>query len=119
MTDSRHYRAFISYSHSDEQWARWLQRALEKYKLPKTYRQRHPELTDRLYSIFRDRDELASGLRRHGHPNVFTIDDEETLVETIASVAKSGDLVVGLGAGTITDWINALPKTLEQHRGRA
>jgi UDP-N-acetylmuramate--alanine ligase len=66
-----------------------------------------------------DRDELASGLRRHGHPHVFTIDDEETLVETIASVAKSGDLVVGLGAGTITDWINALPKNLELHRGRA
>jgi len=66
-----------------------------------------------------DRDELASGLRRHGHPHVLTVDDEETLLETIASVAKSGDLVVGLGAGTITDWINALPKTLEQHRGRA
>ena len=66
-----------------------------------------------------DRDELASGLRRHGHPHVLTIDDEQALVETIASVAKSGDLVVGLGAGTITDWINALPKTLEQHRGRA
>jgi UDP-N-acetylmuramate--alanine ligase len=66
-----------------------------------------------------DRDELASGLRRHGHPHVLTIDDEETLVETLASVAKSGDLVVGLGAGTITDWINALPKNLEQHRGRA
>jgi UDP-N-acetylmuramate--alanine ligase len=66
-----------------------------------------------------DRDELASGLRRHGHPNVLTIDDEETLVETIASVAKPGDIVVGLGAGTITDWMNALPKKLEQHRGRA
>ena len=66
-----------------------------------------------------DRDELASGLRRHGHPHVLTIDDEQALVETIASVAKSGDLVVGLGAGTITDWINALPKALEQHRGRA
>jgi UDP-N-acetylmuramate--alanine ligase len=66
-----------------------------------------------------DRDELASGLRRHGHPQVFTVDDEETLAETIASVAKSGDLVVGLGAGTITDWINALPKSLGQHRGRA
>jgi UDP-N-acetylmuramate--alanine ligase len=65
-----------------------------------------------------DRDELASGLRRHGHPNVLTVDDEETLVETVASVAKSGDLVVGLGAGTITDWINALPRNLEQ-RGRA
>jgi UDP-N-acetylmuramate--alanine ligase len=65
-----------------------------------------------------DRDELASGLRRHGHANVLTVDDEETLIETVASVAKSGDLVVGLGAGTITDWINALPARLE-NRGRA
>jgi eukaryotic-like serine/threonine-protein kinase len=61
MVVSQHYRAFISYSHSDEHWARWLQRALEKYKLPKTFRQSHPELPDRLYPIFRDRDELASG----------------------------------------------------------
>src|SRR4029079_2969374 len=61
-----------------------------------------------------DRDELASGLRRHGHPNVLTVEDEQGLVETIASVVKPGDLVVGLGAGTITDWINALPKNLEQ-----
>jgi len=66
-----------------------------------------------------DRDELASGLRRHGHPHVLTVDDAEALVETIASVAKSGDVVVGLGAGTITDWINALPNNLAQHRGRA
>ena len=66
-----------------------------------------------------DRDELASGLRRHGHPQVLTVDDEQALVETIASIAKSGDLVVGLGAGTITDWINALPNNLAQHRGRA
>jgi UDP-N-acetylmuramate--alanine ligase len=66
-----------------------------------------------------DRDELASGLRRHGHPHVLTVDDDQALVETIASVAKSGDVVVGLGAGTITDWINALPNNLAQHRGRA
>jgi UDP-N-acetylmuramate--alanine ligase len=65
-----------------------------------------------------DRDELASGLRRHGHPYVLTVDDEEALVETVATVAKTGDLVVGLGAGTITDWINALPARLES-RGRA
>jgi UDP-N-acetylmuramate--alanine ligase len=65
-----------------------------------------------------DRDEFASGLRRHGHPHVLIIDDEPALVETIASIAKPGDLVVGLGAGTITDWINALPKHLE-HWGRA
>jgi UDP-N-acetylmuramate--alanine ligase len=62
-----------------------------------------------------DRDELVSGLRRHGHPNVLTVDDEESLTATIASIAQKGDLVVGLGAGTITDWINALPRRLEQH----
>jgi len=66
-----------------------------------------------------DRDELASGLRRHGHPHVLTVDDAEALVETIVSVAKPGDVVVGLGAGTITDWINGLPANLAQHRGRA
>ena len=55
-----------------------------------------------------DRDELGSGLRRHGHPHVLTVDDEEALTATIASIAKPGDLVVGFGAGTITDWINAL-----------
>jgi UDP-N-acetylmuramate--alanine ligase len=65
-----------------------------------------------------DHDELASGLRRHGHSHVLTVDDAEALVETIASVAKPGDVVVGLGAGTITDWINALPNKLAQHRGR-
>ena len=69
-------------------------------------------------SAYRGTDELASGLRRHGHPNVLTVDDEQELVETIASVAKPGDLVVGLGAGTITDWMNALPNKLAQG-GRA
>jgi UDP-N-acetylmuramate--alanine ligase len=66
-----------------------------------------------------DRDELASGLRRHGHPHVLTVDDEESLVETIATVSRQGDTVVGLGAGTITDWMNALPKKLASHGGQA
>jgi len=66
-----------------------------------------------------DRDELASGLRRHGHPHVLTVDDEESLIATVATIAKTGDLVVGLGAGTITDWINALPTRLEQRGGTA
>jgi UDP-N-acetylmuramate--alanine ligase len=62
-----------------------------------------------------DRDEFASGLRRHGHPKVLTVDGEDGLVETVAALAHSGDLVVGLGAGTITDWINALPQKLADH----
>jgi len=60
MTAPRRYRAFISYSHSDEAAARWLQRALEGYRLPSSLRQSHPGLPARLYPVFRDRDELAS-----------------------------------------------------------
>jgi UDP-N-acetylmuramate--alanine ligase len=65
-----------------------------------------------------DRDELAAGLRRHGHPNVLTVEDEASLIQAVASVAKAGDLVVGLGAGTITEWINSLPESLDQRRRR-
>jgi UDP-N-acetylmuramate--alanine ligase len=62
-----------------------------------------------------DRDELALGLRRHGHQHVLTVDGEAELVETLAGIAEEGDLVVGLGAGTITEWINALPRRLAAH----
>lgn len=61
MTATRRYHAFISYSHGDEASARWLQRALEGYRLPPSLRRAHPGLPARLYPIFRDRDELASG----------------------------------------------------------
>ncbi len=60
MQKPRQYKAFISYAHGDERWARWLQRALESYKLPKSLRRAHPEMPARLFPIFRDRDELAS-----------------------------------------------------------
>ena len=51
--------------------------------------------------------------------NVLTVDDEASLAEAVAQLAKSGDLVVGLGAGTITDWMNALPQRLAEQRARA
>jgi UDP-N-acetylmuramate-alanine ligase len=35
----------------------------------------------------------------------------------VASVVTEGDLLVGLGAGTITDWINALPAKLASQEG--
>ena len=34
MVDTR-YRAFISYSHRDREWADWLHRRLESYRVPK------------------------------------------------------------------------------------
>jgi tetratricopeptide (TPR) repeat protein len=58
MSDA--YRAFISYSHGDEACAAWLQRGLERYRVPSRLRAARPELPRRLYPVFRDREELAS-----------------------------------------------------------
>jgi hypothetical protein len=63
MNPQFRYRAFISYSHSDESWAKWLHRSLETYRVPKhlvgteTAFGRVPE---RFTPVFRDRDELAT-----------------------------------------------------------
>lgn len=54
------YKALISYSHTDEDWAKWLHGALERYRIPKRLRANHPELPQRLYPVFRDRSDLAS-----------------------------------------------------------
>ncbi|MES2683762.1 MAG: TIR domain-containing protein [Pseudomonadota bacterium] len=59
--EQHRYRAFISYSHADEAWARWLHRALESYRVPARLRQgARSQLPQRLLPIFRDRDELPS-----------------------------------------------------------
>jgi hypothetical protein len=58
------YWAFISYSHRDESWARWLHTALETYRIPAQLAQRHAITGlsgDRIYPVFRDRDELSGG----------------------------------------------------------
>ncbi len=57
------YRAFISYAHADEKWARWLHRSLETYRLPKHLvgqKTEFGEVPAKLAPVFRDRDELAS-----------------------------------------------------------
>lgn len=56
-----------------------------------------------------DRDGLIEGLRAHGHRRVLALDGPEQLCPLILSEAQSGDLVVCLGAGNITQWANALP----------
>jgi tetratricopeptide (TPR) repeat protein len=56
------YFAFISYSHADERWSRWLHRALETYRIPKRLIGRtteHGPVPSRLTPVFRDRDELT------------------------------------------------------------
>ena len=57
------YSAFISYNHRDREWAKWLHRGLEHYRVPKRLRGRPApwgELGSRLPPVVRDRDELAT-----------------------------------------------------------
>jgi TIR domain-containing protein len=53
--------AFISYSHADEEWAKWLHRSIETYRVPRKIVGRETpqgKITKRLFPVFRDRDEL-------------------------------------------------------------
>lgn len=57
------YWAFLSYSHQDERWARWLHRALETYRVPRRLvgrPLRDETVPPRLFPVFRDREELPS-----------------------------------------------------------
>ena len=58
------------------------------------------------------KSDLVNGLVRHGHRNVFSVDDEDELEALIRGQAKSGDIIVFLGAGTISVWANNLPLRL-------
>jgi len=66
-----------------------------------------------------NRDALVEGLRRHGVKNVSPMDSEEDLPRLVRDLARPGDMVVCLGAGTITQWANDLPGRLAQLDGKA
>jgi len=55
---------------------------------------------------------LVEGLKARGHRSVHKLDQPEQLAPLVRGIAKSGDIVVCLGAGTITQWAYALPGQL-------
>ena len=59
-----------------------------------------------------NRDALVQGLRTHGHRHVIALDNPESLASLVAALARPGDYVVCLGAGSITQWAYALPGEL-------
>ena len=59
------------------------------------------------------RDDLVAGLIAHGHRHARAIMDEPDLARLVREQARPGDMVVCLGAGTISAWANALPQRLE------
>jgi UDP-N-acetylmuramate--alanine ligase len=60
------------------------------------------------------RDALVEGLRASGHRSVVPLPGPEHLAEMVHAIARSGDYVVCLGAGNITQWAAALPAQLAE-----
>ncbi|MEW5964278.1 MAG: UDP-N-acetylmuramate--L-alanine ligase [Pseudomonadota bacterium] len=66
-----------------------------------------------------DSHALARGIHATGHTAVVAIDDPAELVPLIRRYARSGDMVVCLGAGVSTEWAHALPEWLADEPRRA
>jgi UDP-N-acetylmuramate--alanine ligase len=58
------------------------------------------------------RDDLVRGLVAHGHRHARIVESEDALEELVREQARPGDMVVCLGAGTISAWANGLPARL-------
>ncbi|OWU83964.1 UDP-N-acetylmuramate--alanine ligase [Oceanicola sp. 22II-s10i] len=59
------------------------------------------------------RDDLVAGLIQHGHRHARAIQSEDDLERLVREQAVPGDMVVCLGAGTISAWANGLPERLK------
>jgi UDP-N-acetylmuramate--alanine ligase len=66
-----------------------------------------------------DRDALVEGLRARGHRQVVAMSDPAHLSEMVHAIARQGDFVICLGAGSITQWAAALPAGLTALQAQA
>jgi UDP-N-acetylmuramate--alanine ligase len=66
-----------------------------------------------------DRDGLVAGLIRHGHRHARAVQDGDDLARLVREQTSPGDMVVCLGAGTISAWANELPDRLKAMKGAA
>lgn len=60
-----------------------------------------------------NRETLVAGIKKTGHKNVHPLKAREDLAALIAQNAKAGDMVVCLGAGSISNWAYQLPEELQ------
>lgn len=59
------------------------------------------------------KEAFVTGLQAAGHKDVRALGSEADLAELIAQITRPGDMVLCLGAGSITQWANALPDQLK------
>jgi UDP-N-acetylmuramate--alanine ligase len=61
-----------------------------------------------------DKNALVAGLHAHGMRNVHALEGPDALAPLVQELASSGDYVICLGAGSVSQWAYALPKQLEE-----
>ena len=61
-----------------------------------------------------NRDSLVDGLRARGHRSVVPLPSPGRLAEMVHAIARPGDFVICLGAGSITQWAATLPAELAE-----
>jgi UDP-N-acetylmuramate--alanine ligase len=59
-----------------------------------------------------DKQGLVEGLRSRGHRSVLSLEGEDGLADLVRAHTEPDDLVIFLGAGSITKWANDLPGQL-------
>ena len=59
-----------------------------------------------------DKEALVTAISAHGHRHALALPSPEKLAGVVRSLAESGDFVILLGAGSITQWAYALPGEL-------
>jgi UDP-N-acetylmuramate--alanine ligase len=60
-----------------------------------------------------DQDSLIAGIKKAGHKNVIKLPSEKELAEIVKAQITPGDIVLCVGAGTITYWASALAEQLK------
>jgi len=65
------------------------------------------------------RDALVAGLSAHGHRNARALSGPDEIAPLLRDLARPGDMVVFLGAGSITNWANMLPDELAKLDARS
>jgi len=65
-----------------------------------------------------DKARLAAAIAAHGHRHALALAGPDKLAPMVAELAAPGDIVVFLGAGTVTQWAYALPGELAALGGR-
>ncbi|MFN3232853.1 MAG: UDP-N-acetylmuramate--L-alanine ligase [Alphaproteobacteria bacterium] len=66
-----------------------------------------------------DSTSLADGLRNRGHRHVLESPGEGDVAESVSSIAGEGDVVICMGAGSVTGWAHNLPDRLAAMGGSA